>query len=84
MNDYSQTSFLKINNVLTKFTQTEFTEVDSTTTIAKAKSDNYELTIEVKFLRQNGYETHLNIGTIKLIDKSGKKITKTFYGECRC
>lgn len=84
MNDYAQTSFLKINNVLTKFTQTEFKEIDKTTTVAKAKSDNYEIIIEVKYIKQNRYETYLNSGTIKIKDKKGNTLTKTFYGECGC
>ena len=84
MNDYAQTSFLKINHVLAKFTQTEFRQVDSTTAITKAKSDRYELIIEVKYLRLSGYETYLNTGTIKLTGKNGKIIKKTFFGECGC
>lgn len=84
MNDFAQTSFLKINGVLTKFTQTDFNEVNKTTTVAKAKSDKYEMTIEVIDGKQSGYETSLKSGTIKLTDKNGKTITKTFYGECGC
>ncbi len=84
MNDVAQTSFLKINGVLTKFTQTEYKKVDSTTVVAKAKSDNYELIIEVKDEGQSGYESSFKIGTLKLTDKKEKTITKTFYGECGC
>jgi len=84
MNDLAQISFLKINGVLTKFTQTDFKNIDKTTTIAKAKSDLYEITIEVKDGKQSGYETSVKSGTIRLTDKNGKTITKTFYGECGC
>ena len=84
MNDFAQTSFLKINGVLTKFTQTDFKEVSKTTTLAKAKSDKYEMTIEVIDGKQSGDETSLKSGTIKLTDKNGETITKTFYGECGC
>ncbi len=84
ISDYGQTSFLKINNVLTKFTQTASKEVDSTTTIRKMKSNNYELTIEEKYLKQSGEETHLNMGTIKITNKNGKTTIKTFFGECGC
>ena len=84
INDYAQTSFLKINGVLTKFTQTEFKEVDKSTTIAKAKSDKYEMTIEVIHGKQSDEETSLQTGTIKLISKKGKSIIKAFYGECGC
>lgn len=84
VNDFAQTSFLRINGVLTKFTQTEFKEVNKTKTLAKAKSDKYEMTIEVFDGRQNGDETSLKTGTIKVTDKNGKTITMTFYGECGC
>ena len=84
MNDFAQTSFLKINGVLTKFIQTEFKKVNAQTTIAKAKSDKYEILIEVKDGIQNGEETSLKSGTIKVTDKKGKTTIKTFYGECGC
>jgi len=84
MNDYAQTSFLKINGVLTKFTQTDFKEVDSLNVKAKYKSDHYEMTIESKDGIQNGDETWLKTGTIKLTNKKGETVTKTFYGECGC
>ena len=84
MNDYAQTSFLKINGVITKFTQTDFKEIDSLNVKAKYKSDHYEMTIESKDGIQNGDETWLKTGTIKLTDKKGKTIIKTFYGECGC
>ena len=84
MNDYAQISFLKINGVLTKFTQTDFKEIDSLNVKAKYKSDNYEMTIDTKDGIQNGDETWVKTGTIKLTDKKGKTVTKTFYGECGC
>jgi len=84
INDFAEVSFLKINGILTKFTQTDYKVIDKTTTIAKAKSELYEITIEVKDGKQSGEETSLKSGTIKLTDKNGKTITKTFYGECGC
>ena len=82
-NDFAQTSFLKINGVMTKFKQTDF-QSDNGKTLAKYKSDGYEMTIEVKYRKQNGDETWLRTGTIKLIDKNGNTLTKKFYGECSC
>jgi hypothetical protein len=58
--------------------------VDTENTVAKYKSDKYEMTIEVKDGGKNGDETWLRTGTIKLTDKKGKTLTKTFYGECGC
>ena len=84
VNDFAETSFIKINGVLTKFKQTEYKKVEKTTIVAKFKSDNYEMTIEVVTGKQSGEETILETGTIKLTDKKGKTITKNFYGECGC
>ena len=82
-NDFAQTSFLKINGVMIKFKQTDFKKNEKTTT-AKYTCDNYEMTIEVKDGKQSGDETSLKSGRIKLTDKKGKTLTKTFYGECGC
>ena len=84
VNDYAESSFLKINGVLTKFNQTEFKVIDSLNIIVKYKSDNYKLIIESKDGIQNGDETWIKTGTITLTDKKGKTVTKTFYGECGC
>ena len=84
MNNYAEISFMKINGILTKFTQTEFIEKDETTVVAKFTSDKYDLTVEVKRGKQNGEETTLQTGTIKLSDKKSKTVKTTFYGECGC
>lgn len=84
MNDFTETSFLKINGVLTKFTQTEFKNIDKETTIAKFKNNRYELVIEVKDGAQTGYETSSKTGTIKLTDEKGRTVTTSFYGVCGC
>lgn len=84
MNDYFQLSFLKINGELIKFTQTDYKEIDSLNVVAKYKGDKYEMIIETKDGIQNGDETWLKTGTIKLTDQKGQTITKSFYGECGC
>ena len=84
MNDYAQTCFMKLNGVLTKFVQVDFQESDSRKINAKYKNDTYEVIIESQTEVQNGDETSLLTGTIKVTDKNGKTISKTFYGECGC
>jgi hypothetical protein len=84
MNDNGQTSFLKINGALTKFTQTSFKEIDKTTTLFTSKSDKYDMTIKIISGAKSGDESSLMSGTIKLMDQTGKTITKTFFGECGC
>jgi hypothetical protein len=84
VNDYGQTSFLKINGILIKFTQIDYKEIDKTHSIVKAKNEKYEMTIEIIDGIQNGDETWLKTGTVTLSARNGKTITKTFYGECGC
>ncbi len=83
ISDPTKIAFLKINGTLTKFTQTDFKTIDSLNIKAQYQNINYELTIEAK-LEIRGEESALETGTIKLTDKKGKAVTKTFYGECGC
>lgn len=84
MNDFGKISFLKINNVLVKFTQTGREEIDSLNVKETYKSDAYEMEIHIRHIGRNGYETWLNTGTITLKDKQGNSVEKKFYGECGC
>ena len=84
MNDFAQISFMKINGVLTKFTLTDFQNIDSLNIKAKYKSDNYELIIETKDENQKDSETTIKFGTIKLTNKKGAIVSRRFYGECGC
>lgn len=84
MNDYAQTSFMKINGVFTTFTMTTFTQVDSLTVKATYKSESYDMTIESKEGMQSGEETWLKTGTITVTNKKGTSRRIKFYGECGC
>lgn len=84
MNDFAQTCFMKINGAMVKFTQTEFKKADADNTTAKYKSGGYTLTIQVKNGKASGDETTFASGTITLVDKSGRQITRPFFGECGC
>ena len=84
MNDFAQISFMKINGVQTKFTLTDFQNIDSLNIKAKYKSDNYELIIETKDENQKDSETTIKTGTIKLTNKKGAIVSRRFYGECGC
>lgn len=84
MNDYGKISILKINGVLTKFTETDRKEIGEEKTIIKSKSEEYEMTVEMVNGKQNGDETWLKTGTIKLSKKGSKSISKAFFGECGC
>jgi hypothetical protein len=84
MNDFAQTSFMKINGAMVKFTQTEFKKAGADNTTAKYKSGDYALTIQVKTGKASGDETTFASGTITLADKSGRQLTRPFLGECGC
>jgi catabolite regulation protein CreA len=84
MNDFAETSFMKINGEMIKFKQTEFTVIDSSHHVTKAKSDKFQLEIETENGRETGDETSRETGTIKLSNLKGKTVTRKFFGECGC
>jgi len=83
VNDFSETSYMKVNGAFVKFKQVSKKQIDNSSTVTKSKSDIYDLTIEMKKIG-SGYESTEYIGTIKLTDKSGNTITRQFYGICGC
>jgi hypothetical protein len=84
VNDFADISFLKINGEMTKFKQTKYSTIDSLTTEVQASEGEYELIIRISKGRETGEETQLQTGTLILKSKRGKKIVKSFYGECGC
>ena len=48
------------------------------------KSELYKVTVEIKYKDANGDETWRNLGKLTIENKTGKKITKQFVGECGC
>ncbi|MEO8173644.1 MAG: hypothetical protein ABI581_11195 [Sediminibacterium sp.] len=84
LNDFASISFLKINGVITKFKQVSFEIKSGSVTVAKYKNENYDMVIEVIDGKQSGEETSIKTGTIKLTNKKGETISRTFFGECGC
>jgi hypothetical protein len=84
VNDFADISFLKINGEMVKFKQTKYSKKDSLTTEVQANEGEYELIIRILKGRETGDETQLQTGTLILKSKRGKKIVKSFYGECGC
>lgn len=82
--DLAAISFMKVNGIMTRFIQYDFKKKKDNTTIAKYKSDQYQIEVYVKRIKPTGEEVSLMIGTIKLTDKFGKTIERIFYGECGC
>ncbi|HEY0668715.1 MAG TPA: hypothetical protein VGD22_11090 [Sphingobacteriaceae bacterium] len=48
------------------------------------KSEHYQVTVDIKYKKSNGYETWWNDGTIIIENKDGQKLVKKFVGECGC
>lgn len=84
VNDYKQISFLVINGELTKFFHLEKIDDSTSPSVINAKNEDFEIRVEVTDYMQNGDETWLKTGVIKLTDKNGNTVEKTFYGECGC
>ena len=84
MNNFAQTSFVKINGQLIRFTEKEHKKLDSIHFKVKFSAKNYKMTLESTIGRQNGDETFLETGTINITDMKGRTISNSFYGECGC
>ena len=82
MNDNAQSAFIKINGLLTKFTQTDLKKINKENTIIKYTNNQYQLMVEVKNGKPIFYETTIKAGTIILSDKNGNTLKRIFYGEC--
>lgn len=77
--DLSTIAFMKINGVIVKFTQTEYSTTGTT-----FKSDNYELLLETTIAKAIGKEITQQSGTMRLRDKNGNAVITMYYGECGC
>jgi len=84
LNNNWSTSFVKVNGVMTRFTEINHQETDSLHTISTYDNPNYELILKVESKGKNGNEPSRKTGTLRLTDNDGKTIEKTFYGECGC
>ena len=84
VNNFAATSFMKINGKLIKFIETAHRQAKGTDVIAKYSSPEYKMMILVKDGKQNGNETSLKSGLIKISNNNGETVTQTFYGECGC
>ncbi len=47
-------------------------------------SENYKVTVDIKYKKESGDETWTNTGTITIESKQGQKEVKKFFGECGC
>ncbi|WP_338789864.1 hypothetical protein [Bernardetia sp. MNP-M8] len=88
MDNYEKIAFVKIDGVLVKFVQTNSEMVTETHYKNTYKSENathnYTLETETERESQNGDETFLYTGTLKVTNQEGKSVKESFIGECGC
>jgi hypothetical protein len=83
VDDYQDTSFVRINGIMTKFKLVDSKQISEKHLIKKYDNKDFELIIDIKQVGQLD-ETWQQKGTFKLTRKGGKTITKNIYGECGC
>ncbi|MBS1979279.1 MAG: hypothetical protein JST46_18055 [Bacteroidetes bacterium] len=85
---FDSTAFISIDNKLLKLKLVStgrepntFGDNDHTDIY---KTDDYQITLDIKYLKQEGDEGWLNTGTITIQSKDGLKEIIKFYGGCGC
>jgi hypothetical protein len=81
--DLATTAFMKINGVIIKFNQTEYSVVGDGS-ITKFKSEDYELLLETGDVRELDPSSTLQSGSIRVTHKDGTVAVTPFYGWCGC
>ncbi|WP_375563119.1 hypothetical protein ACE193_11485 [Bernardetia sp. OM2101] len=88
MDNYEKTAFVKIDGILVKFMQTNSEMITETHYKSTYKSENaaqnYTLETDTERESQNGDETFLYTGTLKVTNQEGKSVSESFIGECGC
>jgi len=86
--DLDSTGFIAVENKLVKLKQISTTrEPDTFGTndhVDVYSSENYKVTVSIKYKHSNGDETWWNEGTLTIETKDGQKVIKKFVGECGC
>jgi hypothetical protein len=81
--DLSTIAFMKINGVMTKFTQTEYNGVGNGS-VTKFKSELYELLLETSDTKEINTVSTAQSGSIRVTNAEGATVITTFYGQCGC
>jgi hypothetical protein len=88
VDNYEKTAFVKIDGTLIKFVQTNSEMITETHYKNTYKSENtsqpYTLETDTERENQNGDETFLYTGTLKVTNQEGKSVSESFIGECGC
>lgn len=85
---FDSTAFISIDNKLLKLRlistarePNSYGDYDHTDVY---ETENYVVTLDIKYLRQEGDEGWLNTGTITIQTKDGRKEFVKFFGGCGC
>lgn len=86
--DFDSIGLISINQNMEKLKLTSTTRAPDTfgdyDHVDVYKSENYTVTLDVKYKNLTGSEVWWNEGTILVENKDGKKISKKIVGECGC
>lgn len=86
-----QVVFMKINNIMVRFVQTNFEKIEgdnnlsrnNKTTFISENAEKYTLEVE-RQCKQGEYTVVKCVGTIKVTNQKGESVIETFVGECAC
>ena len=81
--DLAVTAYMKINGVMTKFNQTEFTDAGKNT-LTYFSNGQYQMILESANVKEAGKEKTIQTGSIRVTDKEGNAFITTYYGICGC
>ena len=81
--DLAVTAYMKINGVMTKFTQTEYTGAGENTLIYFSGGD-YKMILESANSKEVEKEKTVQTGSIRVTDKEENAFITTYYGVCGC
>jgi hypothetical protein len=81
--DLSTLAFMKINGIMTQFTQTEYNGVGNGS-VTKFKSDLYELLLETRDAKEFNAASTIQSGSMRVTNKEGLTVIIPFYGLCGC
>lgn len=86
--DFDSLAFISVDKTLIKLKLVSTTQepetFGDTNHVKIFTSENYKVTVNVKYKKPNGDETWFNTGTITIETKEGRKTSRTFFGECGC
>lgn len=82
--DLALTAYMKINDEMVTFKQTEFTNSGEKNSLTYFSSARYKMILESGNAREIGKEKTIQTGSIRVMDNKGNAEIIVFYGMCGC